>query len=116
MRIVSVEGMEKARHAEEKGAILEALREDYAREMTSVRSLSRALDLLGHSMRAEALQFALAYLADSGYLRTWRSKDVPGFRRDRISDVADSIVFAKLTPKGLRLIDGYEPEDPGVMF
>lgn len=114
---MSISEMEQARHAEEKGAILMALKEDYGAKMTSVKSLGRALDLLGHPMRADGLQFALVYLADSGYLRIWRAEDLPGFRADRQSDVRrDAVVFAKLLPRGLQLIDGQVAADVSVSF
>jgi hypothetical protein len=109
--------MEHARHAEERGAILQALRQDYRAQMTSVRSLARALDLVGHAMRPEGLEFSLAYLADCGYLRVWRAGDLPGWRTDRQNDVrGDAIVFARLLPKGLQLIDGRTAADPSVIF
>ena len=114
---MSITEMEKARHAEERGAILQALRQEYASEMTSVRSLSRALDLLGYPTTAEGLQFHLSLLADKGYVRIWRAKNVPGFRRDRpIAERGDAIVFARMTPSGLALVDGDAPEDVVVTF
>lgn len=109
--------MEQARHAEEKGAILMALKEDYGAKMTSVKSLARALDLLGYPMRTESLQFALVYLADSGYVKIWRVEDLPGFRADRMTDMRrDAVVFAKLLPRGLQLIDGQIEADRGITF
>lgn len=109
--------MEAARHAQERGAILGALQQNYGAEMTSVRTLGRALDALGHAMRPIGLQFALTYLTDCGYIRIWRARDLPGYRSDRANDErGDEIVFAKLMPKGLRLIDGLVEADPGVSF
>jgi hypothetical protein len=108
---------EAARHAEEKGTILKALKEEYARGMTSVRSLFSALDLVGRRMTPKGLQFALAYLADQEYIRIWRAEEVPGFRKDRMTDAnVQTIVFARLTAKGLHLIDGRIDADPGVNF
>jgi hypothetical protein len=109
--------MEQARHAEERGAILQALKQDYGAKMTSVRALSRALDLVGHGMRPAGMQFALTYLADSQYIQIWRFEDTPGFRADRDSEERrDQIVFARLMPRGLQLIDGQIAADPSVSF
>jgi hypothetical protein len=109
--------LEKARHADEKGAILQALSQNYAAKMTSVRALVGALDLLGHAMTSEGMQFALMYLADCEYIKIWRNEDLPGWRPDRMNDTHGyTIVFARLLPKGLLLIDGRIAADPGVRF
>jgi hypothetical protein len=109
--------MEQARHAEQRGAVLQALRNDYTSEMTSVVSLSRALFMIGHSVTIDGLQFHLSLLADSGYARIWRARELPTFRPDRDTNVRpDKIVFARLAPKGLQLIDGKIPADPDVSF
>ena len=109
--------VEMARHADERGRILLALHQEYGREMTSVRSLRGALDLLGYSLSQESLEFSLVYLAESGYLKIWRLRDTPAWRPDRDGDASpERIVFAKLLPKGVRLIDGREPADAGVRF
>jgi hypothetical protein len=111
--------MEQARHATEKGQILRCLAQEYGREMTSVRNLSGALDLLGTPMSGDALQFSLIYLAEQGLIRIWRGRDTPGWRSDREqrgSMSAETIVFAKLLPKGLQLVDGIGAEDLGIRF
>jgi hypothetical protein len=109
--------MDKARHAEERGAILKALQSDYARKMSSVTMLARVLFMAGQSITPGALQFHLSLLADSGYVRIWRAEEVPGFRPDRGTEArGDLIMFARLAPRGLQLIDGQIPSDPGVSF
>jgi hypothetical protein len=109
--------MEHARHAAQRGTILETLRHDYCSEMTSVKSLSRALFMLGQAITAEGLQFHLSLLSDGGYVKIWRHKELPTFRPDRETDVAaDRIAFVRLKPRGLQLIDGKIPADPDVSF
>jgi hypothetical protein len=109
--------MELARHKEERGQILLLLRQDYSMEMTSARALGNELDLAGRRMAKSGLQFHLVLLADSGYVRIWRAHDVPGWRSDRQMDESgDTIMFARLTPKGLHLIDGLIAADPAVIF
>ncbi len=109
--------IENARHAQERGTILRTLKEDYVREMTSVKSLVRALDAQGISLSQEGAGFHLIYLADQGYVKIWRAKDLPQFRRDRLLFVKpDAIMFVKMLPKGLQLLDGAIPEDPAVAF
>ncbi|SRR5581483_4572724 len=110
--------IEKARHANERGEILRALKQDFTSEMTSVRNLRGALDLLRMPMSIEALEFHLNYLAAQGYIDIWRARDLPR-RRDRQESgwvAPDTILFAKLRPKGLQLIDGQTAEDPLVSF
>jgi len=109
--------IEKARWAQERGSILRTLKEDYVREMTSIRSLIRVLDAQGVPLSHDELSFHLRYLADQGYVRILRARDLPGFRRDRPMDVsAETIMFAKLEPRGLQLLDGLIAEDPSVAF
>lgn len=112
-----MEPAEAARHYEEKGLVLTALKQDFSREMTSVRSLASALALLGRPMTKQGLQFALVYLAEAEYVKIWRVEDMPGFRADRMSEQnVQTVVFARLLPKGLHLIDGLIPADPSVIF
>ena len=114
---MSIREAEAARHAEEKGAILLALKHTYASEMTSVRALWRQLDMLGHPMRPEGIEFALVYLAERGYIQIWRARELPGWREDRQMEQApDRIVFARLKPEGLLLVDGDVQADPKVIF
>ena len=114
---MNIQAAEAARHAEEKGAILLALKHSYTGVMTSVRSLWRQLDISGHPMRPVGLEFALAYLADRGYIKIWRARELPNWRDDRPMDVSgDSIVFARILPEGLLLVDGEAPTDPKVIF
>jgi DNA-binding transcriptional ArsR family regulator len=109
--------IEQARWAQERGSILRTLKEDYVREMTSVRSLVRALDAQGISLSQDGIGFHLIYLADQGYVQIWRARDLPQFRRDRpMIFSACTVVFAKMLPKGLQLINGTIREDPGVSF
>lgn len=109
--------MEEARHARERGAILEALKQGYEEEMVSVGSLAATLNMVGQPMTRVSLQFSLTLLSDSGYVRIWRARDTPAWRPDRINDVRpDAIVFAKLLPKGLMLVDGRIAADPMVAF
>jgi hypothetical protein len=82
-----------------------------------VRSLARALDLLGYSMTVMALEFSLVYLAEQGYIQIWRARDVPGFRPDRArGESGDGVAYAHLLPKGLWLIDGEIEADRSVSF
>lgn len=114
---MNVSDLELMRHAAEKGAVLTALAQEYAREMVSVRSLYGALEITGTPMSMEGLQWALNYLADSGYVRIWRLKDLPTHRADRMMPGnVDTIVFAKLLPLGVQLMDGRAPADPGIRF
>jgi hypothetical protein len=109
--------MDKARHAEERGEILKALHSDYSSRMSSVKMLGRVLFMAGQSITPGALQFHLSLLADSGYVKIWRAEEMPGFRPDRgMESRGDVIVFARLMPRGLQLIDGQIPADPGVSF
>ena len=111
--------IERVAKAVQRGEILRVLKEDYNREMTSVRSLRGALDALGISLSENDLAFHLMYLADQGYLRFLRVKDLPGYRRDRSpwgEDKPDTIKFAKMLPRGLQLLDGCIAEDPSVKF
>jgi hypothetical protein len=109
--------IEQARHVRERGDILRTLKEDYLAEMTSVGSLARALDAQGISLSPEGLEFHLIYLEQQEYLWIWRMRDLPQARRDRRPRVKlDAIMFTKLRPKGLQLIDGQIPEDPLVAF
>ena len=112
---MSISESEKARDAAGRGQILTALKQDYGREMTSVRSLWKALDLLGHPISGSGLQFSLNLLADEGYIRVWRASEFQ--RQDRVPDErGDVIIFCRVTPRGLRLIDGEEPANPSVIF
>ncbi len=99
------------------GAILLALKQAYGRERVTLRELSGTLNLVGSPMTAESLQFSLSLLADSTYVRIWRAKDVGNWRPDRLNDVdPDTIVAARLLPRGLQLIDGNIQADPQVTF
>jgi hypothetical protein len=52
-----------------------------------------------------------------GYIQIWRTRDMPGFRADRPTPGSpNDIRFARLTPKGLRLVDGLIDADPSVRF
>lgn len=109
--------MELAKHNEQRGVILKALKADFGSKMTSVASLGRALFMVGHSVTPENLQFHLSLLAESGYVKIWRAEDLPTWRSDRQMGVqADKILFARLAPKGLQLIDGVIEADPQVSF
>ena len=114
---MSMAEIEKQRLARRKGDVIRILQEDYRAKMTSVGSLLGALDMLGEPVDPRSLQFDLTYLSQQGYILTWCVRDMPGFRHDRINSGApDDIRFAKLTPKGLQLLDGNAPEDPQVKF
>jgi len=112
-----IKDMEAARHNEERGAILYALRQEVGAEMTSVRTLAMALNLAGMPMTHSGLQFSLGLLADAGYVKIWRARDVGAWRKDRLNDVRpEAILFARLLPQGLALIDGKSEPDPNVSF
>jgi len=111
--------IEQARHVRERGDILRTLKEDYLADMTSVESLARALDAQGISLSPEGLVFHLIYLEQQGYVRIWRMRDLPQYRTDRRGRriaKPDAVMFTKLQPKGLQLIDGQIPVDPLVAF
>lgn len=111
--------VEAARHAEERGLILRTLHEDYTSKMTSVNSLGRALDSMATSLSPETLDFHLVYLSQQMYIQIWRAEDMPNFRTDRKGPrwiAPQAIVFAKLLPRGVQLIDGDIPSDPKVAF
>jgi hypothetical protein len=109
--------MERARHASERGMVLRALYSDFGSRMTGISTLYKALDLLGYSMDIQGLEFHLALLSDLEYVKITRAEDLPGWRSDRPnSGRARAIVFARLMPRGLNLIDGNIPSDPNVSF
>ena len=110
--------LDNLRHAEVRGKILTLLAEDYISNMTSVGTLVSALDLAGFSLREESISWHLRYLEDSAFVKLWRTRDMPGYRRDRLSSDAspEDIRFARLLPKGLHLVDGEREEDPKVKF
>ena len=109
--------MEEARHGQERGTILQALKQGYQMEMVSLGTLASTLNLVGQPMTRDGLQFSLSLLADAGYVKIWRARDLATWRTDRPSEVRpDVILFARLTPKGLGLIDGYVMADPIVSF
>ena len=109
--------MDRVRKARERGDILQMLKEDYTTPMTGVNVLRRALDSLNTCLSPDDLDFHLVYLFDQEYVRIWRRKDLPGFRRDRAQDAdADQILFVRLTARGLQLVDGEIKEDQKVAF
>ena len=112
-----IDQMEEARHSEERGAILQALKRNYGRDMTSIKSLWRTLNAIGIATSISGLGFHLTYLSDQEYARIWRVRDMPGYRSDRYANGdPEAIVFARLLPRGLLLIDGQIPADPKVIF
>lgn len=114
---MSLTEMEEARHARERGAILEALKQGYDQEMVSIGTVASVLNMAGMPMTRASLQFSLGLLADSGYAKIWRAKDTPAWRPDRVNEVRpEAILFARLTPLGLKLIDGKVESDPNVSF
>jgi hypothetical protein len=109
--------MERVRHARERGQILKALQEEYSGRLTRVGDLAGALSLLGFPMTSESLQFSLQYLTDEGYVHIVRVRDTAAWRPDRNPGAdGEAIVFARLLPKGVRLIDGDEGPNVGVSF
>jgi len=109
--------VEHQRHAEERGAILRTLKEDFQREMTTVRTLLGALDAQAVTLSVAGITFHLKLLESSGYVRLTRARDLPGYRRDRwMEPKPDVIVGATLTPAGLQLLDGLVAEDPLIKF
>lgn len=115
---MSMSEMENLRHAETRGKLLSILAEDYTRNMTTIGTLAGALDASGFSLTEDKLHFHLLYLEDSGYIRLWRNADMPSFRSDRgfSNATRDTIRFARLTPRGLQLVDGDGAADPKVKF
>ena len=115
---MSMTDIENLRYAQTRGKILVILAEDYRAAMTSTGNLVSALDLLGYSISDDSLIFHLRYLEDSGYVKIWRTQDMAGYRRDRLTGGArpEDIRFVRLLPAGLQLIDGVRTEDPMVKF
>ena len=114
---MSITEVEKARHNLERGAILRALQEDYTSRMTAISTLAGALDLLGYAMTRDSLTWSLNLLADSGYVRVVRADETAAWRRTKTHLASsDAIVFAKILPKGLHLIDEQIDADPMVTF
>lgn len=114
---MSMSEVERQRYARQRGDIIRVLYEDYTANMTSVDSVIGTLDAMGTALAPETLDFHLVYLADSGYIRLWRTRDMPGWRSDRINrGNPEEIRFAKLLPLGLQLLDGITDANPGVKF
>jgi hypothetical protein len=109
--------MQQLRHMQRRGAILRILAEDYTSAMTGTSSLLGALDMLGYPLSLESLQYHLTYLMEEGYISIQRMRDLPGWRSDREQvGSPNTIRFARLSPKGLRLVNGSIPADPEVRF
>jgi hypothetical protein len=109
--------VESLRHAEERGKILKVLREDYGGRLTTVRSLTGALSLLGFPMSAQDMRFSLMYLRDRGYIEVQTVRDQPGYRPDRVSEVhPDAPMTVRLAADGVLLVEGHGKADPGVIF
>lgn len=114
---MSAEQMQQERHNVERGYLLRCLADDFGREFTSTRLLYGAMDKIGFPMSPAGMQFSLGYLAEQGYIAITRAKETPGWRADRANaERADAIVWARLTAKGLQLIDGIGAADPLVQF
>lgn len=115
---MSMADTERMRHCEERGQIVRCLMQEYQKPMTSVGSLQGALVLLGWPMTLDSISFHLQYLSESGYVKVWRVRDMPGgARTDRtVRFDPEEIRFAKLLPRGLQLHDGAIVEDPMVRF
>ncbi len=116
---MTIADMRQVRHTAERGDILRTLKEDYQAEMTTLRTLLSALDLQGTPLSQEDLEFHLTYLAAQGYVQVWRARDMPNHRADRRGrgwEKPSTMLFAKLLPRGLQLLDGAIPEDPQIRF
>jgi hypothetical protein len=112
-----IKEMDEARHSQERGSILLALKAGYGRERVTLGELASTLNMVGSPMTAESLQFSLSLLADCEYIKIWRAKAVGKWRKDRVNDVdPDAILAARLLPRGLQLIDGQIEADPQVTF
>jgi hypothetical protein len=113
----SLADMDRARHAEERGQILQALAQEFGKAATSVRALASALDLVGYPMAPETMQFHLSYLGEQKYVVGVRFRDTPLWRADREQPGdPERVVTARLTVTGLQLVDGVGPADPMVTF
>lgn len=111
--------VERVRRSLERGEILRVLKVDFCAAMTTVKTLRGALALGGFPLSFDGLAFHLEYLAQQGYVEAFRAKNMPGYRADRVISGwqrPESILSAKLMPRGLLLIDGLAPEDPAVSF
>lgn len=109
--------MDEARHTQERGAILCALKQEYGGGMVPLRTLASALNLVGMPMTMDSLQFSLTLLADLGYVRIWRAEELGLWRADRANEIKrDSIIGTKLLPRGLNLVDGRIAPDASVSF
>jgi hypothetical protein len=109
--------LEKTRKAQERGDVLRTLAEDYAAEMTSVRTLIGTMDVMGIPLERSDLEAHLVYLAQQGLVELWRARDMPSFRTDRENGISPhALLFAKLSAKGLQLITGVAEADSMVIF
>lgn len=109
--------LDNERHAHERGEIIRVLMADYGQRMTTVVALLRALDALGHSLTPNGLVTHLTMLEEREYVKLWRAKDRPGYRRDRNGTTKpDTVEFCKLTVRGIELLDGRIAEDAMVTF
>lgn len=99
-----------------RGKILQVLLEDYVTERTRIGMLIQALP----DRSPQEVYFDLTYLEQQEYVRVWRERDLELHRRDRMPDDDDwkpsDMVFAKLLPRGLQLVEGAIPGDPLVVF
>ena len=71
--------------------------------------LRRALDNVGISLSINDLKLRLVYLEGKEYVQCYRRKDIPAYA-EKLDQPgggrSDDIVTARLTPKGIDLVEG----------
>lgn len=102
----------------ERGEILTMLNSNAGRA-TGMGLLRVSLDQVGVSLSINELKTRLCYLEEKGYVELRRRKDIPGYHRkldEPGGGRANDLVTAKLTAKGIDLVEGNIPNDPGIGF
>lgn len=102
----------------ERGRILQVLADNEGiSSAVGMNLLLRTLDNLGVSLSIRELALRLEYLAQKGYVELRRREDIPGWDRTRKgAGRPKDVMSARLTAKGLDLVQGSLVPDPGVAF
>ena len=111
---------ERIRTTFQRGNILTALRAEFTREKTPAAVLFHTVASLVAGLTRNEFDDHLTYLEGKEYIRLWHQRDMEEERDDRQPsdrDVrSDDIRFARLLPKGVDLLEGSIPADPGIDF
>ena len=105
--------VEHERHRRERGVILELL--VAAGTMVATVTLWRMMDARGFTVTQDGLRFHLEnYLEPQGYIAITRARDLPGWQDNR-SVLPSEVMGAKITPKGIQILNR-STEDPEVVI